>query len=321
MTLYVCSTYYHTLIACVKQLTDRREAEILLTEYIPEGSALAERVRESGLFCRTWYIAGVREYAYTGKADLLLRFHRRNAAAIEGSFPPGFRFENYGEVDIFHDDTWMAHYMKDRRLPYRLQEDALDSFKVLSAGPFAHMLQRKSVKASLRRALRVGYQYFGEDGLVSEIEVNDKTGVEIPPKRLVQVPRKPLFDALTAKDVGVLKRIFAKAIPPIEPEKTVLVLTQPLHADGFLSSEDEQIALYRRLSDECLHGWQRVIKAHPRDFTDYANAFPEALILDKNMPSEMLAYVLPCGLGAFTPFPALPNCRRTGGYMKLLDKG
>ena len=37
MKLYVCSTYYHALIACVKQLVDRQEADILITEYIPAG--------------------------------------------------------------------------------------------------------------------------------------------------------------------------------------------------------------------------------------------------------------------------------------------
>ena len=202
MKLYVCSTYYHALIACVKQLVDRQEADILITEYIPEGAALARRIEESGLFRRTVYIGGVEEYVFSNAIDHALFYHRKSAAAIERSFPAGFRFEDYDEVNIFHDGTWMAHYMKDRRLPYRIVEDALDSYKILTTGPFAHMLPQKGLKQLIKRLFHIGYLYFGEDGLVREIEVNDLDGVELPRERLVEVPRKPLFDALRAEAAG-----------------------------------------------------------------------------------------------------------------------
>ena len=79
--------------------------------------------------------------------------------------------------------------------------------------------------------------------------------------------------------------------------------------------------LYKRLTDECLRGWNLIVKAHPRDSTDYTAAFPEAVILDKNMPSEMLRYALPVDVKSALSFPPWTDCRRTGEYIKFSVKG
>ena len=44
------------------------------------------------------------------------------------------------------------------------------------------------------------------------------------------------------------------------------------------------------------------IKTHPRDTTDYAALFPEAVILERTMPSEVLNFCL--------PFHFRPCCHR-----------
>ncbi len=286
MKLYVCSTYYHALIACVKQLVDRQEADILITGYIPEGAALARRIEESGLFRRTVYIGGVEEYVFSNAIDHALFYHRKSAAAIEKSFPAGFRFEDYDEVNIFHDGTWMAHYMKDRRLPYRIVEDGLDSYKILTTGPFAHMLPQKGLKALIKRLFHIGYLYFGEDGLVREIEVNDLDGVELPRERLVEVPRKPLFDALRPEDKQLLLDVFGRPeVPPVQG-KTALVLTQPFVEDGLMDTEEEQLAVYRDIVRALrARGYAVMLKPHPRDAADYSGM--GVVVLDRTIPAEM----------------------------------
>ena len=325
MKLYACSTYYHALIACVKQLVCRSEADALITGYIPDGAALARRIDNSGLFRRTVYIDGVQEHVSPNIVDYILFHHRKNAAAIERCLPPGFRFENYDEVDIFHDDTWMAHYMKDRRLPYRIVEDALDSCKTISSSCFSFMLPQKGIKPLLKRLFRIGYLFFGEDGLAYEFEVNDSSGVEIPPERLTEVPRRPLFDALTAEDKQLLLNVFGRPeLPPVRG-KTALVLTQPLYADGLMDAEKEQLTVYRDIVKALKErGYEVVLKPHPRDMADYSGM--GVPVLARTIPAEMLRLAgasFDCAVAiastALTEVPARERYRWQPGEMKMVE--
>ena len=110
-------------------------------------------------------------------------------------------------------------------------------------------------------------------------------------KKLVEVSRKELFSRLTESDAEVLKRVFSRDVPEIDPTRTVLMITQPFCVDDPTISPDEQISLYRLLAGEELeNGDALVIKPHPRDIIDYSAVFPHAVILNKNIPAEMLVY-------------------------------
>lgn len=287
--LYVTSTYYHALIACVKQLLDRRAADIICTDCIPLGDALSERIRATGLFDGVFYIENVREYHAKNRLDYFLNLHRKNAELIESQLP--LDVGSYWEINVFHDDIWASHYLKDRKIRYRLIEDALDSFKFISTSIFRYMIPKRRFRSSVKNFFRVGYVFCGYDNYTYEVEVNDRNGVEIESfasEKIVQVPRKEMFDRLTPEDIDLLKNIFMKKIPEIDPEGSALLLTQPLFVDGVVRSEKDQLSYYRKLVDNNLSSERLIIKPHPRDLTDYSEAFPEAVILDKNMPVEIL---------------------------------
>lgn len=287
--LYVTSTYYHALIACVKQLLEPRSADMICTDCIPLGDELSERVRVSGLFDCVYYIENVREYHAKNRLDYFLNLHRKNAELIENQL--SLDFGCYGEINVFHDDIWASHYLKDRKIRYRLIEDALDSFKFISSSIFRYMIPKRRFRSSIKNFFRVGYVFCGYDNCTYEVEVNDRNGVKIESfasKKIVQVPRKAMFDRLSPGDIDILKNIFMKNIPEIDPEDSVLLLTQPLFVDGVVRSEMDQLSYYRKLVDINLSSERLIIKPHPRDLTDYSEIFPEAVILDKNMPVEIL---------------------------------
>lgn len=291
-SIYVISTYYHAFISCVKQLVNKENADILVTGYIPESDILAERLKQSGLFHGVYLAGDPTEYIPRNKIDLLINLHRKNAEMIEPAIPVDLR--SYQTVNIFHDDTWVAHYLKDCRIRYRLIEDGLDSFKTIKDTPFSYMVTKRSLVSVVKRTLRIGYVFSGYDPLTTEIEVNDKNGVVIDRSvkhKLVEVPRAPLLRMLTDKDIEVLKSIFARDIPEIDPLKSVLLLTQPIYADGNTVSKSEQAELYRMLVSDHINADETlVIKPHPRDETDYSAVFPDAVIINKNLPAEMLTY-------------------------------
>lgn len=288
--LYIVSTYYHALISCLKQIQKNRNADLMCTDYIPDGENLAEKIKESGLFRNTYFVGKINEYHATGRMDRIFCFHRKNAAMIERQIT--IKFSDYDEINIFHDDIWAAHYMKDKHIKYRLIEDALDSFKSISKSCFSYMMPNSGLKAAVKRFLGIGYSYFGLDGAAYEIEVNDIQGVEIAQfaaKRLKEEPRNNLFDPLNESDKELLCNIFMRELPQFYPERSVLLLTQPLTVDLLEKSEREQIEYYKSLVREYSSGLDVVIKPHPRDTADYSSDFPDAVILDKNMPVEILS--------------------------------
>lgn len=295
--LYIVSTYYHALITCVKQLTDKRPSDILVTDYIPEGKNLVERLDDSSLFEECSFVGKISEYIPTSRVDKLFYLHSKNTALIEKQLT--FDFEKYDEINLFHDDIWTAHYLKSKRIKYRLIEDSLDFFKSVNKTHFRYMLPKSRIKLLIKRVFRIGYVFFGYDSCVTEVEVNDKFGLNAgvaPKSKLNEVPRKALFEKLTREDTDVILKIFAREVPKFEPKKSVLLLTQPMFEDGYVGSREEQIRIYKRMAFQVQSGETLVIKPHPRDFTDYTEAFPKAIVLDKNMPAEVLAI---SGLGNF----------------------
>lgn len=289
--IYCCSTYYHALIACVKTMVLKQSADILLTGYIPKGNELAEQIQNAKIFQQVFWIKEVNEYCPRNFIDKLIRQHSSNAAMVKKQLPVAL--EKYSEINIFHDDTWISRYCKDAKFQHNLLEDALDSFKSIDKTKWAYTIPNNSVKTLLKKVLHYGYLFGEQDVYTKYIEVNDSSQLKIPLSSKIRAePREKLFKKLTSADKNVLRQIFLKeSISKIPSEKTVLILTQPLFVDGMVSSELEQINLYRQIvKDYVSKSETLIIKAHPRDNSNYRDAFSDAIFLDKDMPIEVLNY-------------------------------
>lgn len=289
--IYCCSTYYHALIACVKTMALKQSADILLTGYIPEGNELAEQIQNAKVFQQVFWIKEVNEYRPHNLMDKLFRQHTQNAIIVKKQLPTVF--EEYQEINIFHDDTWIARYCKDAKLQHNLLEDALNIYKYIDKTNGAYMIPNYSVKTLLKKALHYGYLFGEQDVYTKYIEVNDNKQIKIPLSPKIKVEfRKMLFEKLTSVERSLLLQIFLKGSINIIPnEKNVLILTQPLFVDGLVSSEQEQIRIYQQIARDYVKKEELlVIKPHPRDMTTYQEAFSEAIILEKNMPIEVLNY-------------------------------
>ncbi len=289
--IFIVSTYYHTLISCLKQIKRHSDSDILVTQYIPCGEQLASRLQHSGLFDNVLFVADIRQYEPKNKFDYLFNLHRKNAEKIEEQLD--FSFYDYDEINVYHDDIWAARYFKDRRIKYRLCEDALDSFKSLSHSPFAFMLPRFTLKSYIDKVFHFGYAFCGSDNCTVCVEVNEANGVELKGSirnKIVEYPRADLFKDLSVEDKLILSDIFLCHNLVTIPENAVLLLTQPLFVDGIVSTQEEQMNIFSRAINNAIDSNQQlVVKPHPRDILSYEEKFPDALILDKNMPVEMFA--------------------------------
>lgn len=292
--LYIVSTYYHALIACVRHIDDGGNADIMVTDYIPQHERLNERLRESGLFASAFSIGKIEEYRPSCWLDYALNNNHRNKKLVEKQL--GFSLKNkYQNIYIFHDDTWMARYLKCARIPYHLLEDALDSYKIITDTAFAYMAHEDNLKMRIKNFLRLGYTFCGYDRYTKSVEVNSIDGVKIQhlaKNKLVERPRKPMFDKLSDIDIITLKNIFMKDIPEFDDKSSMLLLTQPFYADRVVDNEAKQAEIYQKLVTKYIGDLKLVIKPHPRDSLDYTSLFSKATILDKNMPLEIVAMIL-----------------------------
>lgn len=291
--LYIVSTYYHALIACVRHINDGGNADIIVTDYIPQYEILTDRLNKSGLFERVFSVGKIEEYRSSCWFDYAFNNNRRNKKLVEKQLGYSLK-KKYKNIYIFHDDTWMARYLKCARIPYHLLEDALDSYKTISDTAFAYMVHQDNLKMRIKNVIRLGYTYCGFDRYTKSVEVNSIKGVQIrhlAKDKLVERPRKPMFDKLNESDVITLKNIFMKDIPEFDDRNSMLLITQPLNVDRMVDNEANQAEIYLRLAKKHIGDLKLVVKPHPRDSVNYTNLFPDATILDKNMPLEIVAMI------------------------------
>lgn len=275
--LFICSTYYHTLITCIKAMSGI-QTEIAVTDYIPEAEGLSERLQKSGLFGKVMLLHTPREYKPANAFDKLFFLHSRNRSLVSRQLTVDL--SGYDEINIFHDDTWFARYLKDARIPYVLIEDALDSFKSIDQSVFGYMT-KNGPKQWIKKLLGYGYVFVDQCPCVQSIEVNSADGLDFSCE-VKEVPRKPMFDSLSEADRKKLADIF---LPDVHDESALhgtLILTQPFADDGLMSLE-RQKEIFAGLSRSYPDA---VIKPHPRDIADYSDL--GCPMLPKNVPFEVI---------------------------------
>lgn len=287
--MYIVSTYYHTLISCVKQLTFPINADILVTSYISGARQLCKKLKESALFRKVIFINNISEYEAKNFFDYIFFYHQKNAMQIESQIEN--IFYDYDDIYVFHDDIWVTRYLKDRKIRYHLIEDALNCYKNISQSKFSYMLM-KTLWIHLKKVFNIGYVFLGLSNCIIDIEVNDKKDIEIIKTakcKIIECPRKELFKKLDDGMKQKLKDIFLKNIPPLRSKQIAMLLTEPLFSDGYIDSVEQQVELYRVIAEKYISTDELlVIKPHPRDSVDYKKIFKNAIILDKNMPVEIL---------------------------------
>lgn len=292
--LYICSTYYHVLVTLAKYFTGGSDLKICLTDHIPGVEKLEQRMNQ----CCPDICVGIfhqQEDNLHREAELALPWKRKEyIRCIEKGFPVDLR--DYGEKYIFHDGIQPAIYMVCSRIHYNLVEDSLNTFQFLSKHRVNvdYLFNKKGIKLWLKLHLGIGIVPWGFSPYCDSIEVNQIEGIEIPNDKVIEKPRKIMFDQLTEENKKVIFNIFIgeSALPSEFAEKnTVLILTEALAVDKRLPSQDKQIRMYQDIitefsSDESVI----VIKPHPRDVIDYEKCFPSAVVISKNVPTEVMNY-------------------------------
>jgi len=291
--LFVCQTYYHVLITLLKAMQTNEKYDLLLVDTIPGNQALEEQLKKTNIF-REIHLFNVKDINFSKIKKNKLTMKKIIIHIVEERIP--INFSSYDEIYLYHDGTLIGTYIITKGLYYHLIEDALDTFKLLSKNrvQIDQYINKYSLKRLIKRITGAGFVCWGFSKSCKSIEVNDINGIEIPKDKVIECPRKQLFNNLTEEQKKIIYNVFVpeeKAVCFSEKNNTVLLLTEPLFHDNKLPSEEAQIRLFKDvLQREQEKGYCVVIKPHPRDKVDYKIIFPDIAVINKNIPTEVMNY-------------------------------
>ena len=284
--LYICYTPYHVLATAARVMAQPHPAQIFLSQRMTNRQALAARIESVNLFEK---IIMVNDSEWPAPATSGWRAALAHPLQRWTVHRTGFRLhpEDYAEICIYNDWSTMGRYLQDIGADYTLGEDTYNYMD----HPHS-WLEEQALEPDYeeRRKTGKGYLYWGASRYCRVVEAGT------PNRALYWPERQRVFDTLAvlqnldADQRAVLRRIFVEQELPVPQRPTCLFLPRCFFVDNMVPSQAEQDRFCRDLVEKYAEGYQLYIKPHPRDPADFSALFPQAIVLDRFMPSELLDY-------------------------------
>ena len=309
--IYVCHTYYHVYVTCLKELAlpkeQQGEATLVLSTMSNDFRSLPSRAQQCPLFEQVVLFDEKLDSFFpelkalkTDTGNLVrnmlnrMRFLRRFGALQEPYVPVDFR--EYRDIYVYCDSDPIGYYLSAHHIRYHALEDGLDCLKYYDTARYDNR-GHFNLKARMAKLGLIFIQN-GYGKYCIDMEVNDLSALQFPGPKYIEQSREKLAERLTKADQKMLTDLFIEDKPALlqvlakAKEKnlpTVLVLSEPL------CDLETRKRLFADLIREngTINGKkaQIIIKPHPRDVLDYRANFPEDLVLDAYFPMEILNYV------------------------------
>lgn len=318
--IYVCHTFYHVYVACLKELALLRrkeagsgkinepEATLVLSKMSNNFAGLKERAAGSGIFEE---VVEFDEKDFTCFPELMplkentgslfrnmlnrMKFCRR-LGELEEPFVP-VDFKEYEDIYVFCDSDPIGYYLSYKKIRYHAVEDGLNCIRYRDTAREdnkGHFGLKARMAAMGLIFIQNGYGKYCID-----MEVNDLSQLDHPMPKMIEQSREELVQELTEEDKERLTKMFIANREELEKrlsqaaasgKPVVLILSEPLCKDLSVRRRlfEDMIAEYGTMEGKKA---QIVIKPHPRDLLDYEEAFPEHLVLDSHFPMEILNFV------------------------------
>lgn len=284
--LYICHTAYQVLVNLLRAgRAEGKPHTLILSAAVADVQALAARLDKTGVV-RTVQVDETRwPGTVTGPlADLRARraFEKLCGWKLERS--------RYEKIYIHNDWSVLGRYLQDCHAGYILCEDTFGS----TLGPDQHLVTDQRAAPDFARKQRTGkgYLYWGDSPWCKLVESEDASRCTLfGPDKMVTDSKAALLQSLTGEEKAMVRSVFLTQPLPEQAEGATLLLPRSFVADGLMTQE-QQDAMFRAVAARYAVG-PLFIKTHPRDTTDYHALFPDAVILERTMPSEVLNFCLP----------------------------
>ncbi len=300
--VYVCHTYYHLYIALVRELLQGEdhygEADLVLSTMSNDFGKVDERIRREGIFHQVYFF---HEKWHADDPELMkykedrgnvirnfaqrIRYTKELGRQQEADVPVDFA--SYGEVNVFCDSDPIGYYLNYKKIKYHALEDGLNTGRLNNQARNANkgMFPLKVLMAKLGLIfIECGYSRYCIDYIVNDISMNSD-----PPSNIVEWRCNDHFDMLTEKDHRRLVNIFLEHAEEVCRQLSTregdlpfaMILTEPL------CDLETRERLFRDLVEEYGRNYRVILKPHPRDELDYAEKFPDTIVIKERFPMEV----------------------------------
>ena len=284
--LYICHTAYQVLVDLLRAgRAEGKPHTMVLSAAVADAEALAARLDKTGVV-RTVLVDETR-WPGTVTGPLAAWRCRRAFEKLCGWKLDRARYEN---IYIHNDWSVLGRYLQDCHAGYILCEDTFGS----TLGPDQHLVtdQRAAPDFARKQKTGQGYLYWGDSPWCKVVESEDAARCSLfGPDKMVTDSKGALLESLTDDEKAMVRSVFLTRPLPEQAEGATLLLPRSFVADG-LMTQDRQDAMFQAVAARYAAG-PLFIKTHPRDTTDYQALFPDAVILERTMPSEVLNFCLP----------------------------
>ena len=284
--LYICHTAYQVLVDLLRAgRAEGKPHTMVLSAAVADAEALAARLDKTGVV-RTVLVDETR-WPGTVTGPLAAWRCRRAFEKLCGWKLDHALYEN---IYIHNDWSVLGRYLQDCRAGYILCEDTFGS----TLGPDQHLVtdQRAAPDFARKQKTGRGYLYWGDSPWCKAVESEDAARCTLfGPDKMVTDSKGALLESLTDDEKAMVRSVFLTRPLPEQAEGATLLLPRSFVADGLMTQE-RQDAMFQAVAARYAVG-PLFIKTHPRDTTDYQALFPDAVILERTMPSEVLNFCLP----------------------------
>lgn len=311
--IYVCHTFYHVYVTCLKELALPKEAQgkatLVLSTMSNDFGTLADRAKECPLFedvvifdeKEDTYFPELNKYR-TDKGNIVLNMisrirYTRLFGKLEAAYIP-VDFKEYKDIYVFCDSDPIGYYLSTHKIYYHALEDGLDCIRYYDTARYdnrGHFELKAKMAAMNLIFIQNGYSKYCLD-----MEVNDVNVLPYPCPKYIEKSREALVEQLTDEGKDILTHLFIEDMDALQQKLTsagddgmakekILVLSEPL------CDLETRKRIFTDIIDEYgqIDGKpaQILIKPHPRDVLDYTELFPEHIVLSARFPMEILNYI------------------------------
>lgn len=295
--VFVCEAPYNIYIPLLKAVYNYRnniKTIIILTDDVCDNKKLAEKVRRLKFIDKVIYIEYKKEFRNTKSKFIkklsLLFYKKKLLMVFDGKYNfylKYYKILNKSRINLFWGYHPLSRYLMIKH----------NNLKFIEEGNGVYYVNRKHrlLKSIVRKIIGLP-DINGTDKNVKEVEVSypDKLIKELQ-KKAVVLNIKSLEENLTTQEKHEILSLYFNDEYKFEErylyqDNLAIIITQPFSEDGDLT-EDAKIKIYKNVIEKLSLGHYKVlIKAHPREKTNYAKIFnnKNVIILPKEFPLELI---------------------------------
>ena len=292
LKVYVCGTYYHLLIAIIKNLNCKGNNDIIITasyqnDVLAKDNRIIKELEKSKIFKQIYIFDYSEEQKIIKKSKL---YYLKNVILIRKIYKSRkYKFIQNRKIYTFCDTELFGRYLNYFRIRYNLIEDGTDCFKYNLKSNLEYWKKQNLLIRLIKEKIFKCY-IMGKSPLVDSIEVNDKKDVNIEHTMIIEKRKKDMFAKLSHQDKQLILQLFNSNIDVKKINHCSILITQPFWEDGKMDSEQQKIDMYKNVIEKHMKNDKVIIKPHPREKSDYLKCFENIDVIDKNFPIEILLF-------------------------------